>query len=251
MKYKLITVVFLLVFCLAMSYFVSVVKAASVDSWADVEIVSFDGESILFNLQVTVRGDHTADNMWIKIEPTSTSSTDGSFAIASIEVWRGIVEKIYYQGTNTTVFSYFYSYNSSFYKAEPKFLNFLLFPADRHSVTFYLGTSFNITMDEHPKICELPSQNYEGTFQVSSTPTNDRPTMYTVAVSIQHSDRFFLGVMTILGIILVSLYALTVYLITLTIVVIFRKKPKNLSNVVPVSSAIIFFVPAFELLSII
>lgn len=243
MKYKLVTTVFLLLLCLTMSYFVSVAKAASVDSWVNIDVVSFDGDNILFNLEVSVRGDHTAERMSLGIMKVTYS---GSFSTATFERWIDISDPVYNEGTNLTVFSYFYSYNHTFYRADPKCCGYLVFPWDKHSLTLYLLPSFNIMVDDKPRICKLPSQNYEGMFQVRFTPTNDRPTMCTVTVNIQHSESFSNAATAILGITLVSLYALSIYLIILTMVV-FRKKSKTLSNIVTVSSAIIFFVPAFEI----
>lgn len=242
MKYKPIMVVSLLLLCYILSLFVSMAKANPVDSWIDMEVVSFNGENILFNMQVNVRGDHIKDNMWIKIE--QVSSSDSVF----VEVWRGISEKIYDAGTNVTVFSYFYSYNSSYYSAEPKFRNYLIFPLDKHTLSFNLASSFNITLDEHPKVCKLPSQNYDGMFQASFTPTNEQPTMYTVTTSIQHSASFITGVSMMLGVTIIFLYALSFFLFVLIAKAYGRENShKALSGIIGVSSAIIFFVPAFEI----
>lgn len=234
LEYVFITVAIMLLFFPIMGCFVSVAKAELPDSWVNMEIVSFNGDNIYFNLQVTVRGNHIADSMWIQVEPTSSS--DG----VTVTVTRGITRKIYSQDTNLTVFYFDYSYavRSPFYEAGPKLLNLLLFPADSHSLTFYLEPSFNITVDQHPTVCQVPSQNYQGTFAV--TQASD---MLTVNVSISHSESFFWGVLFILVTTLVSLYGLTAYLA----MVIRRKKSSSFSNVVTVSSAIIFFVPAFEI----
>jgi hypothetical protein len=234
LEYVFVKVAIMLLFFPIIGCFVPVAKAELPNSWVNIEITSFNGDSISFNLQVTVRGNHIADSMTIQIEPTS--SGEG----VTVVVRRGISQKIYSQDTNVTVFSFDYSYavRSPFYEAGPKLLSLLLFPADYHSLIFYLVPSFNMTVDQHPTVCQVPSQNYQGTFAV--TPASD---MLTVTVSINHSESFFWGVSFILVTALVSLYGLTAYLGIL----IYKKKSSSSSNIVTVSSAIIFFVPAFEI----
>jgi hypothetical protein len=251
MRFKPITVLSFLLFVNIITSLVFTVKAdPSVDSWVDINVVSFNGENILFDLEVTVRGDHTGDSMRIKIEPTSSSSSGGGSisSTVSIEIFRGISEVVYHSGDNVTVFSYFYSYNHTYYNAEPKFMGQLLFPWDKHGLTLYLEPTFNISIDEHPKICKLPSQNYEGSFQVRFTPTNERLTLHTITLDIQHSKGFIDAASLILWIPLIFLIGLSAVLIILIAFVFFRKKSLDiLSNVVRVSSAILFFVPAFEI----
>jgi hypothetical protein len=249
MRFKLFTVLYFLFLLTVIIGFILPVHAdPSIDSWVDINVVSFNGENILFDLEVTVRGDHTGDSMHIKIEPTSGSTSEGGFATVFIEVFRGVSEVVYHSGDNVTVFSYFYSYNHTYYNPEPKFVGQLLFPWDKHDLTLYLEPSFNISMDEHPKICSLPSQNYEGSFQVRFTPDNQRPTLHVVTLSIQHSKSFSDGVFAILWIPLFFLYGLSVVLMVLIALIFFRKKNiDNLSNIVRVSSAVLFFVPAFEI----
>ena len=234
-----IAIVILTMFFYTIGCLVPVAKAKTVDSWVNMEVISFDGENINFKLLFTALGNHMGDDVRIKIEPTSGSGE------VTVEVWRAISQKIYSEDTNTTVFSYVYSYTigSSFYEAGPKILNLLLFPADEHRLVFYLAPSFNVTVDEHPTVCQLPSQNYIGSFIVTPNGSN----VLTVTVFIQHSEGFFWAVSTILATTLISLYGLSIYLIVLTALVYLRNKPHNPSNILTVSSAIIFFVPAFEI----
>jgi hypothetical protein len=146
-EYLFVAVVIMLLFFPMISCFVPVAKAELPDSWVSwLEIVSFNGDNIYFNLQVTVRGNHIADSMWIQIDPTS--SGEG----VTLTVSRGITRKVYSQDTNLTVFYFDYSYavRSPLYEAGPKLFNLLFFPADSHSLTFYLVPSFNMTVDTHP-----------------------------------------------------------------------------------------------------
>lgn len=213
-----------------MACLVPIAEAQLSDSWLNIDIISFNGDNIFFNLQVTVQGNHLTDRILILQQ-----SEDGA------QFWRIVQDRIYSQDTNTTVFSidFNYSTNSPYYDAGPKFLNSLLFPADSYTLVFYLESTFNMTVDVMPTTCQVPSQNYQGSFKVTQT----SPTTLTVNVLINHSESFLLGVLFVLSTTLFSLYALTAYLFFL----VFRRKPNNSSNIVTISSAIIFFVPAFEI----
>jgi hypothetical protein len=233
LEYVFVTVAIMLLFFPIIDCFVLVAKAELPDSWVNIEITSFNGDNISFNLQVTVQGNHLVDRISILL-----------LSEESIQFWRAMSDRIYSEDTNTTVFSFDYTYSSSsspHYDAGPKvpFLNLLLFPADSHSLVFYLMSTFNMTIDARPTACQVPSQNYQGSFTATQTSFD----MLTVTISLNHSESFFLGVLGVLTATLVSLYGLTSYLA----LIISRKKSSNSSNIVTVSSAIIFFVPAFEI----
>ena len=66
MRFKPITVFsFLFLLTVIIGFILPVHADPSVDSWVDINVVSFNGENILFDLEVTVRGDHTGDSMHI------------------------------------------------------------------------------------------------------------------------------------------------------------------------------------------
>jgi len=220
----------------------SVFSYRSVDSWADIEVLSFNGESIFFTMKVYVVGNHTDGKMWIRVEPPSSDSV-------YVEVRRGIADIIYNEGLNVTIFSYSYAYNhTAFYNSGPKFLGYLLFPQDKHKLSLLFWTSFNHTIDEHWWNCKLPSQNYEGKFRTIHTPTNDEPLRYTVELEIEHSPKFIEAISLMLGITIGFTYVLSIVLSVMVILVFGRKKSYDLvPNIIRVSSTIIFFVPAFEI----
>jgi hypothetical protein len=232
-------IIITLVFLAVIGCLVPIAKAQLPDSWLNLDITSFNGDNISFNLQITVRGNHIADNIGIQVEPTSGNGV-------VITVYRGINNKVYSQDTNLTVFNFDYSYqvSSPFYEAGPKLFTLLLFPADSYILTLNFESSFNLTVDTHPTACQLPSQNYQGSFAVTQTASD----AFTVNVLINHSGSFFWGVLIFLLTTLVSLYGLSFYLIAFTALVYLKKKSRrSLSNIATVSSAIIFFVPAFEI----
>jgi hypothetical protein len=224
---------------------------ARADGWVNVEVLSFDGQNILFKLEIFAVGNHTEDDVRLKVEPISAISSDGNGSIQStvyVEIWCGISNVVFNQGTNMTVFSYQYSYNHSYYRAEPKLCGYLVFPCDEHRLTLYISPPFNITLDTHPSVCGLPSQNYEGTFQVTPTPSNEHIFMHKLELEIKHSPAFVSGVSWMLSLIIGSLYVLTiVMLVILGLIFLGRKKNLLISDLIRVSSTTIFFIPAFEI----
>ena len=242
----LLSSVFLLAFLLSSSYIH--VANARADGWVNVEVLSFDGQNIFFKLEIYTVGNHVEDSIWLKLEPSSGSVSDGSSWSVVVEVWRGISNVIFNEGTNITVFTYQYSYNHSYYEAEPRLAGYLLFPYDEHKLTLYISPSFNITLDTHPYVCGLPSPNYQGTFQVTPTPTSEQKFMHKFELEIKHSPAFASGVLLMLSLIIGSLYKMTIVMATmLALVFVGRRKDSLISNVIRVSSATIFFVPAFEI----
>jgi hypothetical protein len=218
------------------------VAHARADGWVNVEVLSFDGQNILFKLEIFAVGNHVEDSVWLKVEPSSVSSS------VVVEVWRGISNVIFNEGMNMTVFTYQYSYNHTYYEAQPKLAGYLLFPYDEHRLTLYISPSFNIILDTHPSVCGLPSRNYEGTFQVTPTPTGEHNFMHKFELEIKHSPAFVSEVLLMLSLIIGSLYVLTIVMAGIVaLVFVGRRKDSLISNVIRVSSATIFFIPAFEI----
>jgi hypothetical protein len=249
LRIKLLSFGFLLAFVLSISY--TSVTRARADGWVNVEVLSFDGQNILFKLEICVVGNHAEDSVWLKVEPASVSASNGSGTIQGsvvVEVWRGISNVIFDEGTNVTVFTYQYSYNHTYYEAEPKLAGYLLFPYDEHRLTLYISPSFSIILDMHPSVCRLPSQNYEGTFQVTPTPTSEHNFMHRFELEIKHSPAFVSEVSLMLSLIIGSLYVLTLVMASiLSVAFVGRRKDSPISNLIRVSSATIFFIPAFEI----
>jgi hypothetical protein len=204
------------------------------------EVLSFDGENILFNLKISVAGNHAEERMLIRDTPPA----DGG-----IDVWTDVADVTFNEGTNITVFFYSYAYNYTNYHANPKMFGYLVFPWDEHSLVLYTVTQFELDIDPKPTICYLPSQNYEGKFSVQKqTPTGMYPLIYKVDLEIKHSSSFVTAVSYMIWLPIGATYALTIPLTIITILMFLRKKPETLiSNLIHISSAILFFVPAFEI----
>jgi len=245
-KTGLLSFAFLLTFILSSSY--TSVTRARADGWVNVEVLSFDGQNILFKLEISVVGNHAEDSIWLKVEPSSSSASDGSGWGVVVEVWRGISNVVFNDGTNITVFTYQYSYNHSYYEAEPKWSGYLLFPYDEHRLTLYISPSFEVILDAHPSVCRVPSSNYEGTFQVTQTPTSENTFMHRLDLQIKHSPAFVSEVSLMLSLIIGSLYVLTLVMaLILALAFVGIRKDSPIPNLIRVSSTTIFFIPAFEI----
>lgn len=239
MHLKVVTICILLFTLSVQVNYIQLVNS-SINSWANVEVVSFDGTHIYFSLKIFVKGNHINERMWVRVEPPSSDSV-------YVEVRRGICDIVYNEETNLTVFSYSYSYEQTQYTSKPKFWGYLLFPWDEHRLVLFIYSSFNLTIDAHPWNCELPFQNYIGKFQVTHSPTNEDPFRYKLVLEIKHSSGFIWAVAFFLYTIVGGTLALTIVLIVITILAIKRNLKNKLQNVITVSSAIIFFIPAFEI----
>ena len=229
---------------LVFSFFNAYVPTAScrAGGWVNLEVLSFDGYSILFRLEISAIGNKTDQEMWIGVERPFSSGA------VTIEVKRGISDVVFYESTDITVFTYRYSYNHTYYDSGPKNLGYLLFPWDRHTLSLLIAPSFNLTLDEHPSVCDLPSPNYEGTFLVTPLSASGNQQEYKLKLEITHSPVFALAVALMLYPTIIALYALSLTMIALVILVARSKKSRDLiPNLIRVSSAIVFFVPAFEI----
>lgn len=242
---------FSFVVCIALSLNITASSSSQVvDSWADIEVLSFNGENISFKLTISTLGNHVKDIIWLRIEPPYISTSDGHGISDTLyaEIWRSISDVVFNEGLNITVFSYAYAYNHTYYKAEPKAGGYLLFPWDEHRLVLYMVPSFNLTMDENPLVCGVPSQNYEGIFQATFAPTSTQPSMYSLKLTVKHSVSFTTGAFLILLSTVVSLYLPSFSSVAVIILIALKRKSHDLIlNLVHVSSAIIFFVPAFQI----
>jgi hypothetical protein len=206
------------------------------DSWANAQVISFDGEHIVLTMSVHVKGNHVDDAMWVQTE------SDQSHAVA-IVVSRGLSEKAFDQGTNMTVFSYSYAYNFSSYRCDPKVWGYVLFPYDKHTVTLTLSSNFAFNLDQHPTNCIVLSQNYEGSFQAFASTD---PSVYNIVLEVHHSQSFENGYAWFLFPMVCSLYIMSVFLF----LILFKRRKtveKMGGDLITVSLAIMFFVPVFEI----
>lgn len=238
MRFKLVATSLLLTFSLNI-FHVPLVSSDSVDGWANMEILSFDGESIYFTLKVFVRGNQAEKMIRFGVEKPSSSGA------VTVTVWRGISDIVYHESLNLTVFTYSYSYNHSYYQAYPK-LGYLLFPFDEHKFAIFVVPSLNITLDEHPYRCGLPSQNYGGDFIMRHSPTTDQPFRYILELKISHSPSFIWGVGLMLWLPVIATLVTSSFLSWIVLQIHRGKRSRDsISSIVRISSAMLFFVPAF------
>lgn len=238
LRFKLVAISLLLTFGLSIFY-VPLVSSDSVDGWANMEILSFDGESIHFALKILVRGNHAEKMIRFGVEKPSSSGA------VTVTVWRGISDIVYHESLNLTVFTYSYAYNHSYYQAYPK-PGYLLFPLDEHKLAVFVVPSFNITLDAHPYICDLPSQNYGGDFSIRHLPTSDQPFRHILELKISHSPSFIWGVGLMLWLTVIATLGTSSFLSGIVLQIHRGKRSRDsISNIIRISSAILFFVPAF------
>jgi hypothetical protein len=242
MRYAFFIIIWLIsTYTIVSAFFIpSALSSRPVNAWANFKVFSFDGETISFNLKIFVIGNYVDQNIWIMSEAPSSDAV-------YVEVRRGICDVVFQEGTNITVFSYSYSYNHSYYRAEPKLGGYLLFPCDKHSLVLYIFPSINITIDEHPWTCELPSTNYEGTFRITKAPKSDEPFRYKFELEINHSSSFTFAVSWLQWTTIGFTYTLSFVLTIIIILVFYKKANPSIGILTQVSSAIIFFIPAYEI----
>lgn len=207
-----------------------------------IDILAFDGNHISVSLKIFVEGNYSDKIMWVRYSPAYVSSSSGGMISDTlvVEIWQGM-SRFYDASSNSTIFSIKYSCNNTYFKTEPSLHGLPVFPLDRYSLTLYVAANFNFTIDDSS--CVLPSQNYEGT--VISHQTSD-PTIYLIELQISHSEGFLLVYSFMLGTVLLSLYGLVgtmVYVLYKS----HRRKEETGDDVIKVSSAMMFFVPAFEM----
>lgn len=214
-------------------------NSKSVRSWVDVEVLSFDGETISIKLVMKVVGNHANQAVRIKGEFFSGESV-------SVEVARFISDVEYSADLNITTFRYSYAYDFTTYQAVPKLRGLLVFPRDEHSLVLYILTSFNTTIDEHDRAPLLPSANYEGVYRVRQQPMEDNQYKFKLTLEIKHSSTFILSASILVWGTFFSLAALT----ALLFVFLFShwKDRRHFVDVlVPIASAVVVFIPLFEL----
>jgi hypothetical protein len=249
--YKIFTLALLLLLIKHGSYekFCQGYWESNINTWTELEVISFNGENILFNLKIITEGNKKNESINIRADPSKTSggNGDGISTTVEIEVWRDISNVKYSSGENITVYTYDYSYNHTYYEAKPKIFGLIVYPKDTHTLKLYLLPSFNSTFDNKPLTCKLPSSNYEGIYRVKPSPTNVFPYRHELTLEIFHSKSFQTHVNYLFTSVF-FLYPLNIFLTAIYIFLWFRNTNTQIvDNLIRVSSAIIFFAPAFEL----
>jgi hypothetical protein len=221
----------------------TVSSSLSVNSWADVEVLSFNGETIAINLKIFIVGNHADREMLIRSIPPPEH-------FGGVQVWTArICDVIFNEETNITIFSYSGTFDSTNYEAKHKLLGYLLFPCDEHSLVLYIApkSALNFTMDPQTHLCTLP-QNYEGEFRISSYSTAAYPSAHKLVVEIGHPSVFTQAVLGMLVATIGGTVFLTGFLLAIVIQIYRKKKSYDLiPNLIRISSAMMFFVPAFEI----
>lgn len=205
----------------------------------------FDESHISVSLRISVQGDYSGKIMWVEDNPPSTSGSGNSSGISSsvtVEIWRAMSHS-FDTGGNSTIFSYTYSYNGSYFESGPKLFGFLEWPYDRYSLTILIAANFDFSTFDRNWNCILPSQNYGSVVNVSPATGSDT---YKIELTIQHASNFETAYSLMLSLVLISLYGL----ILLMSLVLYRNRREIYTisrQVIQVSSAMMFFVPAFEI----
>jgi hypothetical protein len=205
-----------------------------------IEVLAFDGNHISVSLKISLEGNYSDKLMWVQNSPAhSSSSSRGDISdTIFVEIWRGM-SRSFDENSNSTVFSYKYSSNNTYFKSEQKLFRLLLLPKDSYSLTFRVAANFNLTIDDLN--CVLPSQNYEGI--INKYPTSD-PTIYRIELVIRHPADFELVYSLMLFSVLASLYGISV---TMSVLLFRRGREDIGGDVIRVSPAMMFFIPAFEI----
>jgi len=229
--------------------FLGTVSAAGYRSWVNVDIMSFDGESITAKITIVAAGNHedAAVRLWgeifeskDQIQPCPTGSSCVSSSVTA-SVGRIVSEVTYLSDPNVTTFQYTARWVST-YKVANQIFGLPLFPLDEHELTITISSDFDMVMDGHERIPNLPTSNYQGFFRVAPpvTPSGKGPYEYQLNLRIAHSFSFQLS-MSIWTWGVVFLLILT----TAGLLVGMRKKGK--SSIVTAASALVVFVPVYEL----
>lgn len=122
-----------------------------------------------------------------------------------------------------------------------------VFPNDKWDITIYLQTDFNVTFDRHEKFCLTPSPNYYGNYTTIPISGNQD---YAVNLELSHPksfpafvDKVFLFPIKLLGVLWV------VCILIAIVVAIVRREILGsfFSTFVAICSAIIVFIPVFQL----
>lgn len=202
----------------------SVSGARIVDSWVKVEVLGFNGETISLRIQAYFIGNREDQHVGIQ----GMNFTGGeSGATANVILWRGISDVIFYQDMNVTVFSYYYSYNLSYYSAGPKsWFELLEFPQDRHNISLFVRSSFETTMDGHSCTPVLPSSNYDGQYYARMVSSDSSQSVYRITLEIWHPTKFVEYVTFFLNTTELCVWSLTFALFAAEMLIILKWKDK-------------------------
>lgn len=223
-------------------------SSSDLSSWLDVAVLSFDGQSITAELTLSAGGDH--QNAIVRVYGESASGggrTGPCFATICIgesvtwSIGRAIREVIYSRDTNLTTFRYVSNFSYPFYKTSPALWGVPFFPLDEHTLNITLTTDFDTNIDEHIRRPLLPTTNYDGAFQVRRISVKQNEYTYVLTVDIFHSSSFkWLMSIVTWG---------TIFFAGVLTVFLFKRHREGASkeNIVTVSSAIVVFLPVFEI----
>jgi hypothetical protein len=226
------------------------VRGTDYRSWVDVNVLSFDGESITAKINIVATGNH--ENATVRIYGEILGSNDqsqpcplGSICVSSSVtgiVGRAFREVTYSTDLNLTTFEYIAKWAST-YKVANQILGLPIFPFDEHELTLKISSDFNIDMDGHTRIPSLPTSNYEGSFQVTSlNPPDLGPFEYQLDMRVDHPFLFQCSMA-------IWTWGVVSFLVLATGGLLFALRKPNVSreNVVTAASSFVVFVPVYEL----
>jgi hypothetical protein len=239
----------ILVLVLLQSQSIGVVQAEGYRSWIDVDVLSFDGESITARIVLRSAGNH--ENATVRVYGEVYTSKDegngpcfASICIRSsvtVSIGRAIREVLFSSETNTTTFQYTAKFAST-YQSTVLF-GLPNFPWDYHTLTLNLTTDFKADIDQHERTPTLPTANYEGFYHVTPQPTEGSEHKYRLDLEVRHPKLFQFQM---------SLWAWGVILLlsSLTVLLLFwglRDQSTSTSTIASASLAVMVFLPVFEL----
>ena len=223
----------------------SLYVSARPNAWINVEVLSFDGESIVARIILNVAGNHQNASVHVYGEVfTSMEDKQCSSGIClgtSVRASVGrVVKEVYFSADkNITVFQYAERFAST-YQLTNALFGIPIFPFDGHQLNIDITTDFVADIDGHEKVLAFPNGNYEGFYQTVPSQIQEPGLFrYNLTLQIKHPLQFtilmFLSTWVAIG----SLMVLTCALVTC-------RKLRERQTIVAVSSAIIVFLPVFE-----
>jgi hypothetical protein len=221
---------------------------SSPSNWVEVEVRSFDGEGITAAITLSVTGNH--ENASVRVYGESSAGVGENIPCLTVvcmtssvgySVGRIIREVTFSLDTNRTTFHYATRFLSPNYEANT-LLGIPPFPIDEHKLNLTMTTDFQVDIDGHWKTPILPTSNYDGKYQVIAQGLQDKQYSYSLVLEIYHPFLF-----TVLMSLLTWGTIALLSVLTGSLVYRRRERPPISGDIATVSSAIIVFVPVFEL----
>jgi hypothetical protein len=219
------------------------------NSWVDIQVISFDGDGITAAITLSITGNH--ENASVRIWGESSGNVGTNTPCPTVicvtssvgfAIGRIIREVAFSSETNITTFHYAARFVWPNYQANT-ILGMPPFPVDAYTLNLVMTTDFKADIDAHPRVPILPTPNYDGTYQVTDHGLQDNQYSYGLVLRIFHHLQFII-------LMLLLTWGTILLLGVLTGSLLFRppeRRDEKNGDTATVCSAIIVFVPVFEL----